>query len=858
MASTLETHNAQQYVDFDEYIDYQLQKTRGNIKSTDILTAFACIAVFVLAYLLLFVISDHWLVTDGFSQTTRVILLSLVGLLSAGWLAWKVVWPYLRQVNGLFAAKVIEQSQPELRSTLLNLIDARAAGQDVSPQILSAMEKRAAISMSHANVDEAVDRRPLMRACYAALALVVVFSLYTLFTPKKVSTSIWRALFPASAVEAPTQTVIGKVSPGDVQVIPGTRLEVLADITGDVPEKVVLRYSTADREFVDEPIEMRELPDMPRRYRAEIIGANGEGIQQDLNYSITAGDDRSANYAVTVFQPPSAEIVELQYSYPAYMDREPKTRNSGNIDDYEGVSVTFIAEGNMPLGSATITFHDDRGTDFRAEALPMSVMNAERTRFRANWVLGIPVDDGLYPHYYTIECKNERGESDPNPTRWPIRIHPDQRPEVLILNPRERELQRPANAVLPLTAAARDDFKVQKLTLWKQRGDNPPVKHIALYEGADASLSVDYDWRLNEGWELKTGDKISYWVEAEDNRTPEPGRRNSDKYTILIQPKQPEKAIKDQLEADSRPQEPDSKNSDPSKKNSDDFPKPNKERPQDQQDQQDQNPQNQPMPKDGQTQQGENGNSEKNNGEGKASDNANSEGDSSQTGHGGQSVKTDGSQDGKALESLDKHYNRNKTEPGQENQNNNQGSDSQTGEQKNNSPDNTGTEKPAESEANPNQQGKPENPEGTNSPSPENTGETQDAKPEQKPGDQTQDGMKKETDTGNQPMPNSSEKTEKADESNKTPDNKTPGEKPQNMDDPTRQGKNPDNSDTPGTQKKPGEQETKNSNDKKPEGQEAEGGIRQQHRPGPTLEQFQTLGVQKRQEQRRRGHQTKQ
>ena len=715
----------------------------------------------------------------------------------------------------------------------MNLIDARAAGQNVSPQILSAMEKRAAISMSHTNVDEAVDRRPLMCACYAVLALVVVFSLYTLFTPKKVSTSIWRALFPASAVEAPTQTVIGKVSPGDVQVIPGTRLEVLADITGDVPEKVVLRYSTADREFVDEPIEMRELPDMPRRYRAEIIGANGEGIQQDLNYSIIAGDDRSPSYAVTVFQPPSAEIVELQYSYPAYMDREPKTRTSGNIDEYEGVRVTFIAEGNMPLKSATIAFHDDQGTDFRAESLPMSVMNAGRTRFRANWVLNIPVDDGLYPHYYTIECKNKRGESDPNPTRWPIRIHPDQRPEVLIVNPRERELERPANAILPLTAAARDDFKVQKLILWKQLNDNPPVKHIALYEGGDASLSVDYEWRLNEGWELKTGDKISYWVEAEDNRTPEAGRRNSDKYTILVRPEQPEKAIQEQLEADRRPQEPDSENSDPSEKNSDDFPKPNNERPKDQNGQEEnQNPQNQPMPKEGQPQQAQEGegNSEENNGEGKSSQKGNGEGDSSQKGSGGQSVKKDGSQDGKALESLHQHYDRNKTEPAQENPSNNskeRTSDSQTGEQKNNSDNNTGSEKPSESEADQNQQGQPEKNKGSDSQDPKNAdkpdekdkqpGETQDSKPEEKPGDQTQDGMKKETDGRKQPMPKGSEKTQ--------PDNKTPGEKTEKKtESQPSQGKNPDKSQTPGKEKKPGEPESKNSDDKKPEGQEAEGG----------------------------------
>ncbi len=842
MASTVQTHDSQQYVDFDEYIDYQLQKTRGNIKSTDILTAFACIAAFVLAYLLLFVVSDHWLVTDGFSQTARVVLLSVVGLLSAGWFAWKVVWPYLRQVNGLFAAKVIETSQPELRSTLLNLIDARAAGRNVSPAILSAMEKRAAISMSHANVDEAVDRRPLLRACYAVLVLVVVFSLYTLFTPKKVSTSIWRALFPTSAAQAPTQTVIGKISPGDVQVIPGTRLEVLADISGEVPEKVVLRYSTADREFVDEPIEMRELPDMPRRYRAEIIGANGEGIQQDLNYDITAGDDRSAKYAVTVFQPPSAEIVELQYTYPAYMDREAKTRTSGNIDDYEGVSVTFIADGNMPLKSATITFHDDQGTDFRAEALPMSPLNTERTRFRATWQLNIPPDDGLYPHYYTIECKNKRGDSDPNPTRWPIRIHPDQRPEVLIVNPGERELKRPANAILPLTAAARDDFKVQKLILWKQLNDNPPVEHEILYEGADASLSVDYDWRLNEGWELKTGDMITYWVEAHDNRAPEPGRRNSDKHTIRIEPQQPEKAIQEQLEQDRRLQEPDPENNDPSKKNADDFPQKNPPRPEEQVgEQENQNPQQQPMQEEQPQQDGGGNSGNRGEGEGKASDKTDDEGESSQTGE-GQRVKNDGTQDGKALESLHQHYDHNKSEPAGKNSNNNskaRPADPKTGEQKNDPANDAGRQKPSGSEPNQNpgdpsqenQQGQPKKPEETNPQSPENPGQTseknkqpgktQNAEPKENPGDPDEEGMKKEADPNEKPMPAGSEKTEEA---NNPPDNNTPGEKTEKTESNPNQRKTPDGSQTPENQKKPGEQESKGSNEKNPAGQDAEGG----------------------------------
>ncbi len=805
MASTLESPNTQQYVDFDEYIEYQLERTRGNIKTTDILTAFAFVAVFVLAYLLLFVIGDHWLVEGGFSQTTRIVLLSIVGVVSVVWLAWKVLWPYLRKVNALFAAQAIEKSQPELRSTLLNLIDARSAGKDLSPAILSAMEKRAAVSISQSNVDEAVDRRPLMWASYAVLGLVLLLTLYALFTPKKVSASLWRALFPTAAVEAPTETVIENVSPGDVEVLPGTRLEVLADISGQVPEKIMLYYTTRDHEFVNEPIEMREVPDMPRRYRAVIIGTNGQGIQQDLNYSIQAGDDRSARYAVTVFQPPTADIIELHYAYPGYMGRQPKTRTTGNIDDYEGVIVTFLAEGNMPLKSATITFHDDQGTNYRAEAIPMQAINEQRTRFRARWVLSIREDDGIYPRYYTIECKNERGVSDPNPTRWPIRIHPDQRPEAKILNPQERELERPANAILPVTAFASDDFKVRSLTLWKQLNEEKPVPHRVLFEGAEASLSVDYDWKLNENWPLKAGDKVSYWVQAEDNREPEPGKRNSDKYTILIQPEQPEELVQQQLESD-RPDQPKPQENDPSQKNPDEMPQNNNPRPEQgtEQEQSQENQSQQGEPQQGEPQEGQENQTGEQQGGGEASQSEPQNGS-----EGSQGVKNDGSQDGKALESLHQHYNDNPPEPGQENQtpqNQEQSPENQPGDPGNDP-----------SQPNPEQQPNGKEPQPETGNSPENTQPENASQP--KPDEKTTQPENAETgpqenQPGQKPMPGSQENAPM--ENPEQPG----GEATEN---PPGQNNKTENGNTPKTEQQP-DPNAPPPEPMTPEGQEAPGG----------------------------------
>ena len=53
MAGTLEarTPDPSHYVDYEEYVDFQLEKTRSSIKLTDIFTTLTTLAVAVIGYL---------------------------------------------------------------------------------------------------------------------------------------------------------------------------------------------------------------------------------------------------------------------------------------------------------------------------------------------------------------------------------------------------------------------------------------------------------------------------------------------------------------------------------------------------------------------------------------------------------------------------------------------------------------------------------------------------------------------------------------------------------------------------------------------------------------------------------------
>ena len=71
MATITQQAGRKNFVDFDEFIEFQLKKTRSNIKLTDILTAIAGMTAMVIAYLLVFVVFDHWVIDGGFGNATR-------------------------------------------------------------------------------------------------------------------------------------------------------------------------------------------------------------------------------------------------------------------------------------------------------------------------------------------------------------------------------------------------------------------------------------------------------------------------------------------------------------------------------------------------------------------------------------------------------------------------------------------------------------------------------------------------------------------------------------------------------------------------------------------------------------------
>ena len=309
-----------QYAKFDEYVDYQVSKTGSNIKANDLLTTAVGITAIFLGYLLVFVLFDHWIIKGGFGHTARLLMLAGVFIACLGWAVWKLILPYFKKVTHLYSAHALEQTSAEMEGSLLNLIDLKNSKRVVNPEIINSLEKRAALTLSQTDTEQAVDRRPLMRLSYILLFVVALLCFYALFSPKEIWPSISAAISFSPQREFATQTQINSVTPGNTEVLSGSQLEVIVDLRGEVPETVTLFYSSSDEGRVDEPVKLRAMDETLKRYQGMIVGINGRGIRQELTYHIKAGDATSEEFQVKVIQPPSATVHSIRYDYPQYME----------------------------------------------------------------------------------------------------------------------------------------------------------------------------------------------------------------------------------------------------------------------------------------------------------------------------------------------------------------------------------------------------------------------------------------------------------------------------------------------------------------------------------------------------------
>ncbi len=521
------SHSGGRVVEFDDYIEAQLRKTRGHVRTVDVAANLMVLAAGTLAFFLVAALFDHWLITGGLGFWGRTLFLAAYVVSALGFLAVRIGPLLLHRINPLYAAHTIERSEPSLKNTLVNFLFFRSDRSAVSPVMYRAIEEQAATNLAGAHADMAVDRSNLVRIGYVLLTIIFVGALYAMLSPKGLFQTVGRIAAPWADISAPTSTTISHIEPGDTDAFRGQQIRIAARVQGLADdEKVTLFYTTADGQIVDRAIEMT-LGSDGYKHTATLPAGDGS-LQQDLIYRIEAGDAITRAFDVTVVDAPTIFVEALRYEYPKYTGLlAQRVEQQGDIKAIEGTRVTVEGLANSGIDSAFVDFDCDGKLDQR--------MSTEEQRATASFRLAFDAD-GKEPKYgsYQLVFTNTEGQRNPQPVQHQIEVTRDIPPEIEIVAPSKEEVALPANGTLTWETVANDpDFALGMVKVSAERSGEPLLDKLVLSETRPGQFVARVPFDASK-FTLKTGDVVEYWATAEDNKTPRPNRTQTPRRRIRI------------------------------------------------------------------------------------------------------------------------------------------------------------------------------------------------------------------------------------------------------------------------------------------------------------------------------------
>ncbi|MGC3966571.1 MAG: hypothetical protein QM775_04135 [Pirellulales bacterium] len=517
-------------VEYQTYIEGQLQKTRSRVKWVDFWTGATLLGIGVLAYLLVAALVDHWIVPGGLGFYGRLLLLAGLVLGVGAHLVLNFLPHVLRRVNPVYAAAAIERAGP-MKNTLVNFLLLRRQKETVPEGLLEAMKEQAAVRLSAVPGDAPVDRSALIRWGYVLIGVLMAALGYALFAPKDALRSVGRVMAPWADLAPPTRVSLEELTPGNVDKRRDDVVEIKLRTRGmRAADTATVFYSPTG--LPEDDVAVPLASDDQMHFKAT-IPASGEGLKQDVFYYVQAGDTRSPQYRVRVLATPVIGTSSVRYEYPAYTGLPPRTvEGQGDLKALEGTTVVLTADANQPIASAFVAFDQARNKDIE--------LTADKSRRRATG--GFPLlltKDRTKPWHtsYVLRFTNIDGQENPKPVEHRIEVVADQAPELKVVEPTsapQQELQVPAAGSLRITLEGQDpDFQLAKLSVVFERFGAEMREEQLLPTPRSGPFSNTFLF-VPQSYGLKPGDRVTFRGRAKDNRTPEPNVTETARYTIVI------------------------------------------------------------------------------------------------------------------------------------------------------------------------------------------------------------------------------------------------------------------------------------------------------------------------------------
>ncbi|MBN1908161.1 MAG: hypothetical protein JW818_00345, partial [Pirellulales bacterium] len=375
------------------------------------------------------------------------------------------------------AARRVELECPELGSHLINLVQL---GQDTPRDdgpFHEAATRQAAEGLAGARFNQAATRqgrwrrfrlsmqtpRDLVESLGLLGVLIGLAIVGHLLLPNWGSAA-GRLLAPWRFVPSVGSVEILEVTPGDVDLLAGQRLEILATIRNPegTPYEATAWIGTPDGREADLPM---TTSDDGTQFRLTL-----PSVTEPMTYRLEIGDSQTERFEVRLREKPTVQSVDVTYHFPDYLNRpdESFTQKTADLEAPQFTVAELRIRPSVPIarGHLTLGRFECRG-DIEEKGMLLHVTNVPMT------------ENGTF----TIQLEDDAGYSDPEPRVNRIRVLPDAPPSVQLLKPGRQTTAAPGDDVVVLVRGA-DDHGLGRLKIEMRR-----VETNADAPGADADSS---------------------------------------------------------------------------------------------------------------------------------------------------------------------------------------------------------------------------------------------------------------------------------------------------------------------------------------------------------------------------------
>lgn len=506
-------------------------------------TVLALLALIVAFFLLDWLVLSRTTTAGGGDKAARAVLVLSILATFAYVLYRTVIIEWRTYPDDDEVALRVERGHPELRGRLISTIQLTRMGESaVSKELIDALEEDTLSFTGGLTFTDIINVQVLKKVALVSGALLLVAGALGAWRSDFTKALFGRLMLTEqaypTAAKILTVTPSGRVPHGEPFII-----SIELDAKGVLPEhaSATIRNSAGQSsELILARIpDAKGASDKPAVYRGTI-----EHVLEDLDFRPAAHDALWPKFEhIQVQYRPAIKSLSLTCHFPKYLNKPDEVSAVGDIRAPVGSTIRLVAVLNKPVKTARLQLRDDRQA---GKPLDMVIDAAKTT---ASIDLPITVSG-----YYRIQLHCVDDFDNASPIDYSIDAIKDRPPVVKITFPaQDKTVTRFAR--WPIRFSGRDDYGIVRGTL-KYRitavpkdgsadsasttdpESGPPPQSLTI-DGLitakgqkEVNGEVTFDLRTLSG--LQPENRVTYWIEFDDNQEPVPNHGRSSTYTFNV------------------------------------------------------------------------------------------------------------------------------------------------------------------------------------------------------------------------------------------------------------------------------------------------------------------------------------